>query len=254
MGQYSFVDTGPTTVGSNEAVITEGLTFGDFNSHSQGWWLIDRQAPSPGEKTITETIPYSQGVLDFSILGDDRFFNNRDVTYQIKKINEDYADRKIIENMLKNKLMPLGIQVIKDSHDGGLHWLGKCKSVSVSDDAKNRTLTATVVFDCYPFAISDNPEGSDIWDDVFFPDWVFQDTSYTVNGTRSINLMNIGAHTVDVEIIVTGSITVTGAFGSMDLTAGTYTDTPLAISRGDNALTLKGSGTVEFKFYKEVMI
>jgi len=254
MGQYNFVDTGPTTVGSNKAVVTKGLTFGDFNSYSQGWWLIDRQAPSPSEKTITETIPYSQGVLDFSMPGDDRFFDNRDVTYQIKKINKDYADRKISENMLKNELMPLGIRVIKDPHDNGLHWLGKCKSVSVSDDTEGRTLTATVVFDCYPFAISDNPEGSDIWDEVLFPDWIFQNTSYTVDGTRSINLVNIGAHTVDVEIIVTGSVTVTSAFGSMDLTTSTYTDTPLAISRGDNALTLKGNGTIEFKFYKEVMI
>lgn len=254
MGQYNFIDTGPTTVGSNEAVITEGLTFGDFESINQGWWLVDRQAPAPGEKIVTETIPYSQGILDFSMLGDDRFFNNRDITYQIKKINEDYADRKIIENMLKNQLMPQGIRSIKDTHDGNFHWLGKCKSVSVSDDAKNRTLTATIIFDCYPFAISDNPEGSDIWDDVFFPDWIFQNTKYTINDTKTITLYNIGARSAAMTIKVTGLINLAGSFGTIQLQTGTYTDTVVVLARGANEIQLNGSGTIEFEFYKEVMI
>ena len=254
MSQYEFVDTGPTIVGSGVMRIVEKFRFGEFDSSDYGWWLVDRSAPSPGEKVIAESIPYMQGVLDFSTIGNDRFFNNRDVTYQIKKVGYGYADRKVYENELKNKLMPQGIQVIKDTHEDGLHWLGKCKSITVTDEQSKQYLTATIVFDCYPFAIGNLTEGNDIWDETFFPDWVFQNTTYTVNGSQTINLLNIGAKSVEVEIIVTGNVDLSGTFGKIKLSAGTYRDTEVVIYRGDNSLVLSGKGTIEFKFYKEVMI
>lgn len=253
MSQYSFVDT-TAAKAENTSMPNERIVFGSFNSAEKGWWLVDRSAPTPSEKEITETIPYSQGVLDFSSITGDRYFDNREITYQFKNIGNKYDDRKIIENEIKRMLMPLGTQALFDSHEPGLHWLGKCKSVTVTDDANYQSLTATVVFSCYPFAIGNSAEGSDIWDDVFFPNWVFQDTSFTVNGTQSINLINIGSHTAEVKIVVTGSISVTGDFGSMTLTTGKYTDTELVLSVGENMLTLSGTGTINFEFYKEVMI
>ncbi|KRL40737.1 hypothetical protein [Liquorilactobacillus nagelii] len=253
MSQYSFADTLVNSK-DNQAQPIERITFGSFDSAEKGWWLMDRSAPTPSEKEITETIPYSQGILDFSTLGIDRFFDNRDITYQFKNIGNRYDERKVIENEIKRMLMPLGTQALFDSHEPGLHWLGKCKSVTVTDDANYQSLTATVIFSCYPFAIGNSAEGSDIWDDVFFPNWVFQDTSFTVNGTQSINLINIGSHTAEVKIVVTGTVSITGDFGSMTLTTGTYTDTQLTLAVGENKLTLNGSGTINFEFYKEVMI
>jgi hypothetical protein len=253
MSQYSFSDTLANSI-DNQAQPVERIVFGSFDSAQKGWWLVDRSAPTPNEKEVMETIPYSQGVLDFSTLDGDRYFDNREITYQFKNINNKYDDRKIIENEIKRMLMPLGTQALFDSHEPGLHWLGKCKSVTVTDDANYQSLTATVIFSCYPFAIGNNVEGSDIWDDVFFPNWVFQDTSFTVNGTQNINLINIGSHTGETKIVVTGTVSITGDFGSMTLTAGTYTDTQLTLAVGENKLILNGSGTINFEFYKEVMI
>jgi hypothetical protein len=253
MGQYSFSDTLANSK-NNQSEPIERIVFGSFDSAEKGWWLVDRGAPTPSEKEVTETIPYSQGILDFSTLGIDRFFDNRDITYQFKNIGNRYDDRKVIENEIKRMLMPLGTQALFDSHEPGLHWVGKCKSITVMDDANYQTLVANVVFNCYPFAIGNNAEGSDIWDDVFFPNWVFQDTSFKVNGTQNINMINIGSHTAEVKIVVTGTVTVAGSFGSMTLTAGTYTDTQLTLAIGENKLTLSGSGTINFEFYKEVMI
>src|SRR5699024_6231271 len=104
----------------------------------------------------------------------------------------------------------LNIQPLYDTHDVGFHWLGKAKNITVEDDDKLNMLTATIKFDCYPFAIANNVEGSDVWDEVFFPHWIFQDTKYTVNGTQVINLYNIGSKSIECELVVSGSVTVAG--------------------------------------------
>lgn len=251
---YEFADTLPTNVLNSELKIIEKFDFFDFDSREGGWWLVSRSAPSPMEKEILEVIPYSQGVLDFSMINNDRYFNNRDVTYQLIYVGADYPTRKGLENGLKDKLMTKGIGVINDTHDANLHWLGKCKSVSVDDDQKNQKLTATIVFDCYPYAISDLQEGNDIWDEFNFDSDIAQRTKYDIDGSQTINLINIGAHTADVILIVDGNITVSGEFGNVNLATGTYVDTIVVLTQGANEIRLIGKGSVEFKWFKEVMI
>lgn len=51
----------------------EGFTFANFNSADKGWWLTKRDAPTPKEKEITYSVPYSQGEEDFSNLDNQRF-------------------------------------------------------------------------------------------------------------------------------------------------------------------------------------
>ena len=54
---YEFTDTQPTVMENQEKLITEGLVFGEFDSRELGWWLLERDAPSPSEKVIVETLP-----------------------------------------------------------------------------------------------------------------------------------------------------------------------------------------------------
>lgn len=255
VAEYSFRDLNVHDIEDVDGIkITEGFSFGSFDSVNNGYYLIERSAPTPDEKEITETIPYSQGVLDFSVINNERFFSNREVTYKIEAFDNQYSDRKLFENELKHQLMPLGITAIHDTHDHGLHWLGKCKSIEVEDDEEHQTLIATIVFDCYPFAIGNLAEGSDIWDEVFFPNWVFQKTKYDIDGSSTIDVINVGDAAVSPKIIVTGDITVSGNFGSVDISQGSYSDTPIVLSQGENTMSVSGTGTIEFKFYKEVMI
>lgn len=251
---YDFHDLGKYTDEELERQITEGFIFGDYDSRENNMFLISRDAPTPSEKEITESVPYMQGVYDFSTLNFDRYFDNREVTYQVMLFENEYENRKHPEQDIKRSLMKLDIQPLYDTHDQGYHWLGKCKSVTVDDDAEKGTLACTVVFDCYPFAIYNEVEGSDIWDDVYFPHWIFQETKYTVNGSQSISLFNIGSRSVECEMVVTGDITVIGDFGSVELTSGDYQDTQIVLAMGENHLTLSGNGMIEFRFYREEMI
>lgn len=251
---YDFHDLGTHDDDDLERAIDEGFQFGGYDSTENDMFLISRDAPTPEENEIIESVPGMQGVYDFSMQFGERTFTNREITYQVMLFEKNYPTRKYAEQEIKRQLMPLGIQPLYDSHDNGYHWLGKCKSVAVEDDEEKGTLSCSVVFDCYPFAIYDNTEGSDIWDDVYFPHWIFQETKYSVNGSQSISLFNIGSKSAECELIVTGTVNVSGNFGTLNLTAGNYKDTQLVLAMGDNKLTLSGNGTIEFKFYREEMI
>ena len=251
---YDFHDLGKYSDEELERQITEGFIFGDYDSRENNMFLISRNAPTPSEKEITESVPYMQGVYDFSTLNFDRYFDNREVTYQVMLFENEYENRKRPEQDIKRSLMKLGIQPLYDTHDQGYHWLGKCKSVAVEDDVEKGTLSCTIVFDCYPFAIYNSEEGSDIWDDVYFPHWVFQETKYSVNGSQKEKLYNIGSHSVEVEVVVSGDVKIETSDSFVQLSSGSYTDTGLVFVLGENDVTLSGYGTVEFKFYREEMI
>lgn len=255
MSEYSFFGIEPTSVEDDETMVpTEGFRFADVDTAAEGLYLIERSAPSPKEKEITVDLPYTNGVLDFSMIGDNRFFDRRTIEYNLQLFDTVYHDRKLVEQEYKRRLMLPGVLSLYDTHDKGYHWIGKCSSVSVDDTEDEQTLEVKVKFDCYPFAIMDKVEGNDRWNDVFFPHWVFQKTRYTVNGELSIGLYNIGGAAVLPDIVVTGSIAIEGPFGIVNVTEGSYSDTQVALTVGANSLTLTGTGTVEFIFHREEMI
>ncbi|WP_273712132.1 phage tail protein [Leuconostoc mesenteroides] len=255
MSEYNFFDLSKRTDVEIEKQISEGFKFGEFDSTDHDLFLISRDAPSPDSKDIRESVPYMQGVYDFSTLTNgERYFENRTITYEMMLFNQEYSDRKVLESDVKRQLVPLGIQPLYDTHDKSFHWFGKVDGISFDDDEKMRTLKVTITFNVYPFAIGNNSEGSDIWDDVYFPNWIFQDTEFTVNGTQSITLYNIGSRSVKSKIKVNGTIEVSGDFGSFELSNGTYDSTQLVLGVGTNVLTLSGNGTIKFVFYREEMI
>lgn len=253
--QYRFRDLQPTLRKVVDDKPTEGFVFGDFDTREVGWWLQSREAPTPTENEITESVPYMQGHFDFSMYKGERFFDNREITYKLVIPIGVYSDRKYFEQEIKRQLMPLGIQNLVDTHEDAYYWQGKCKSVEVDDDDEKGLLTATVVFDCYPFAFTNNLEGADVWDDVVFDHWIWQPVKFNVTKSTDITLENIGSRPVPCGFAVTGKVTIKGSFFTtmeLDATSGAKADITLPV--GKNKINLSGSGTIEFKFRREELI
>ena len=166
-----------------------------------------------------------------------------------------YHERKIFEEEIKRQLMPVGISNLVDTHEDGYYWSGKCKSVEVDDDEEKGMLTATVVFDCYPYAYANNLEGADIWDDVIFDHWIWQPVKFNVTKSMDVTLENIGSRPVICHFAVTGKVTVKGpGFNGYELTKDNANKATITMPLGKNKFTLSGSGTIEFKFRREEMI
>lgn len=237
-----------------EPVSTEGIKFADFDSMKENWFLITRNAPSPDEREVIETVPYRQGTIDYAQANEERYFNARTISYTFMDFKHIYHDRKLVEQDLKRRLMPKFEQQILDSHDTDYYWIGKCHDVQVTDDAAFNSLQATISFTCYPFSKAINLEGADIWDDVYFPHYIFQNVKFDVNGTKNINIYNIGSDKIEPKMIIKGNINVISNEDSFNLKDGDYSSIGFVLNVGNNPIKLAGTGIIEFQIRREELI
>lgn len=228
---------------------TEGIIFDQFDSIASGWWLESREAPTPKEKEITVDIPYSQGLQDFSILNEQRFFSNRELKYKLVLSDGDYNFRKAKENEAKRALMYAGFKTLYDTHNPGFVWRAKCSEVEADDDEKEETITLTVKFTAYPFAIQRNYEGSDIWDDINFDTWEWQEVKLST-GINEIN--NWGNRPVWVSVDCTSEFEIT--IDDQKVKATPDGKEKLLLPVGLSLVQASGSGTIKLKFKCEVML
>lgn len=252
---YPFRDLSITDQDGQDLPINEGITFGDFDSRAQGMWLLEREAPTPKEKAITDSVPYQQGEYDFSMLDNQRYFEVRTLTYKFVIFDTDYRYRSGAEHEIKRTLLPQGYQNLYDTHMPGYVWMAKCSEVTVEDSAEASTLTATLTFTAQPYAITENEEGADIWDDVNFDHWIFQPVKFTVAGDLDVNVQNIGSRFITCGFDLAGAVTLkSDALGTVNLNKDNFQSTQIVLDVGDNKIHLSGNGTITFKFKREEMI
>lgn len=237
--------------------IVEYIAKGRFNSKEHGFYIIEHDAPSAEEVEIIEQIPFMQGQYDFSMLTGERIFSNRVVTVTFWRPNTPYEERKALEAQVKEELMLQGIDYIEDSWlRSGLRWYGKCKSVKPEDDASTNSLTLTVEFDVYPFALRDNISYSDVFDEDFFTDDSVDNwTGYYIHGKRNILLINIGANASSPTIKATSMMKIiTDDQTMINVPKGESQDYFFKLKKGINHLTVLGEGHISFFMSSEVMV
>lgn len=234
--------------------IVEHIKFGDFDTKSKGWYLVSRDAPSPEEKEVLENLLYSQGVLDFSMMNGERYFNNRIITYEFKLPNTKYADRKTAEREVKSSLMRIGKSRLTDTHDEGFYWYGKCKSVKVQDDPQKRALVATIEFSCYPFLIALDDFFDDVWDDFSFEYGVANWTKWTIKNKQVVPIYNPGDTTIIPKVISSSNVVIEHNGSAYHFSKGEQENVLLKIPPRQLVLfTITGSADVSFRFSREVL-
>ncbi|RFE01068.1 hypothetical protein [Streptococcus parauberis] len=234
--------------------ITELIQFKGFNSKDFGLFLLERDAPTPDEKEIIESIPLMQGELDFSMLTGDRIFESRELKYKFIALTRPYSERKILENTIKRLVMPHGKSNLYDTHDGKFFWYGKCKSVDVDDDAEYDCLTVVLTFKCYPLMYSYYDYFDDYFDNFNLDSDTAAFTKFPIAGATDILLYNPSDTAVSPKVIVSSQMTVTDDLGiSYTFKTGTSVDYVLTLKRGINKLKVTGNGTIAFHFRSEVM-
>ena len=234
--------------------IKEYIQFGDFNSKDAGWYLQSRDTPTPDKKEIVEQIPYLQGVLDFSDVLGEVFFDRREITYEFKLPNKDYPDRKVAERFIKSSMTTKSESQLFDTHDKRYYWLGKVKSIKVTDVPLKKHLIATIVFICYPFAFHVDNYFDDVWDTFDFENDFSNWTKWNINGQKEIYFVNGGDTSVSPTVICTNDISLIDKKGkTYKFKKGENVDFVLSVKPGINRFTAKGNGTISLRFNAEVM-
>ncbi|GAP01959.1 hypothetical protein FFRU_180160 [Fructobacillus fructosus] len=235
---------------------SEYIQFGQFNSSDYGLYLLEREAPTPAEKVVTENLSYANGILDFSSVTGERFFDQRSIAYQFRAYKLPYSERKLLENKVKRLIMSPFDQRLYDSHDKGYYWVGKAKSVKVDDDATYNTLTLNIEFDLYPFAIKNNSsiDNYDDWDTFDFDNDFIQPFSYQIDGKRELDLMNVGENSLSPTVVTSDNIEVVKNGRSYMFSPDKSKDYLFSLERGNNHVTIKGNATVRFVIQSEVLL
>lgn len=231
----------------------EGITFGLFDSVSEDLYLLERPTSSFTEKEKKENLAYVQGDIDFSFMSGERVLGNRTLPYSFYLRNNNYHDRKVIKMYLENKLFKEGQNKLFDTATPFHYFKGKCSRVEVEDDHKFNRLLVNIEFDCYPYMISELPEGHDVWDSYLIPLDVIQETEFTVNNEKEVVLINSGSVSVSPKIIANNNFTVQNDQFSLSISAGETEDEEFRLWPGENVITITGNGTIEFEFYRELI-
>src|SRR5690625_3496146 len=113
--------------------------------------------------------------------------------------------------------------------------------------------TLTVEFTAYPFMIAELEEGNDLWDPFNFELDVAQVTYFTVNGSLDVILYNVGTPSVIPTIETSAPMDIIKDGVTYKVPVGKSKSDDFTLSPGDNKLTIKGNGTINFTFYKELI-
>ena len=231
-----------------------GITYNNKHSFNDlGLTILNtRVIETPSKIKVTQTIPFSNITYDFSNLYGSNCYTERKLEYEfLIKANSSVQlefKRMQIENWL---LSSNGKSELFDDNIEGYYYNAECISTDFED--MNNIGKLKAIFTAYPFKISSEYEGNNLWDSFNFELDVLQDTKFTVNGTSSVSIYNSSVIDVEPEIIASNGFEITLDNKKYTVETGVSKDYRFKLKSGINNLTLKGNGTIEFKFRKEVL-
>ena len=221
-----------------------------------GFVIKDLYIGMPQPNLILESVPYMQGVYDFSSVGGETKYTTRDIQITLQLDRYEYFIKNIVYfnlkvvNWLNNvqTMQELKIDYVQGTFMARVEEIGE---LQVTED----TIELAVKFKAQPFRTWDLYEGHNIWDEMNFDsDW-FQDTKFTVLDDEykvDIELKNISVTKAKPVIIVDGNVKVEFDGFIYTFGSGKYYN-QIWLSKGINKVKLYGYGTIEFVWFKELI-
>lgn len=229
-----------------------GIRYNNKHSGDLGIQILDRSISTPAKKKIIEEIPFSNQVYDYSFLYDAQVFEQRKLEYTFF-VNELFKDnleskRIAIENWLyanhkKIKLI--------DDVTPGYYFLAECIEIDFENFKTYGTIKA--VFEAYPFRIKNENEGEVIWNDFCFLTDTLQNTSFEVNGSRDIELVNNSILGISPIIVADSNFEIIKNNNRYLVKSGESESIDFKLSVGVNKLTIIGNGNISFNYKIEVV-
>ena len=207
---------------------------------------------APTKNKIQQTIPFMNGSYDFSNIYGGNTYSDRELTYSflVEVDNEEAMNYKKIS--IENWLLGANKKTILIDEDlKGYYYLAEC--IDIDFDNYYSFGLIDVTFTAYPFKISSSYEGNNLWDSFNFELDVLQDTKFTVNGSSNVNIYNSSAIDIEPTIIASSQFEIVLGNKKYIVESGTSKDYRFKLKKGNNNITLKGNGIIEFRFRKEVL-
>ena len=231
-----------------------GITYNNKHSYDDLNLIVldTRVIETPSKIKITETIPFRNGSYDFSNLYGGGCYSERKIEYEFLVKADSRQKLEYLRTYIDNWLLNTNEKtVLMDDNLKDYYYLAECESVDYEDLIKNGKIKA--IFTAYPFKISSAYEGNNLWDNFNFELDVLQDTKFTVNGSSNVNIYNSSAIDIEPTIIASSQFEIVLDNKKYIVESGTSKDYRFKLKKGNNNIALKGNGTIEFRFRKEVL-
>lgn len=210
--------------------IKEKHSFEDFNLE-----IATRKISPPKQKRITETVPYMNGIYDFSSLNDEIALENRILTYEFD-ISEVYTENMdIIKTKFLNWIYQTNEEKIEDDYIPNYYFVGSLESVDWQEDFGKGTIG--VSFSVYPYMISKN----EIIKNINISEELIE-----VIETNS-------SHIINPTIITDSNINIEINDKTFSLSEGTWQDSDIYFNSGVNNIKISGNANVIIKYRDEMI-
>ena len=235
-----------------------GIRFNGKHSYKDfGITIAEKDIGYPEKEKIKVKVPFSNVEYDFSELYGDQTYTTRPLTYTLNVLDRHSVNTteriNIIETKLANWLMnSSGKQKLYDDSIPNYYYLAEVEGGLNFDELWNHG-PLTVEFTAYPFMIAELHEGNDLWDPFNFELDVAQITDFEVNGSLDVVLYNAGTPSLASGIETSAPMEIIKDGVTYDIPSGTTKSDDFRLQSGENNLTIKGNGTVKFRFYKELI-
>ena len=214
--------------------------------------LMERSIQPPKPIVIKQSVPFLSGSYDFSKMGGEIFYEEREITCKFAIPTENTT----LLHMVYSQLLDLTMTDIKlkiGFEDIPYYYFIGSVQNGPNFDEIAQFGTCTIQFMCYPFKICEFEEGNDIWDTFNFELDIFQNVEFDINGSKTITLYNNSSCGIDPIIQCTSTMTVIKGKQLYTFKAGTTQSWSLRLDKGINNLIVKGIGKIKFLWHKGIL-
>lgn len=208
----------------------------------------------PSKKKIKVEVPFMNGSYDMSTVG-----SNGEIVYNDRIINVTYNLESKNRAALWNKyssvlewLMDTGQQQLIFSDMPDCYYLAEVEDAPDFELIVKQAGIMSVKFIAYCFKYSTNLIGNELWDPFNFDTDYLQDNNFIINNSGTITIYNPGRTVVPI-INVTSNMTAILNNYTATFLQGDNKDYNFKLQNGANNVILTGSGTIMFKFRKELL-
>lgn len=224
------------------------------NKHSfrdYGLIIKSKYISIPGKQKTTERVPFSNYNYDFSKIYGEEIFEDREIQYVFNLIcdtkEELYSKgEKVIQWLYDNTNFKLYDDDVK-----GYYFLAECLSLDYKE--VSALWEITVNFKAYPYKIGTYNEGAIPWDYFNFETDYLQETSFNINGSKEVKIINSSSKKISPEIICDSDFTLIKDGITYNLKSGSSKDWRFKLDKNINNITISGKGNIKFIFKKEVI-
>lgn len=219
-----------------------------------GLIMQSRSIGLPSKRKIYDSVPYLSGNYDFSLLYGEQSYDERTLNYVFTlKCKDEYVANSFKVKIV-NWLLDGNKKKLVDDETVGYYFMAECTGcICEQTGCRNSTLKFNVTFTAYPFLISDKEEGDTIWDTFCFATDSLQKVKFNITDSKDIVLCNVGVSSVTPTVVCDSFMNILQDGITYVFNPGSTEDYRFSLKKGRNNITVKGTGSIEFKFRKEVL-